>query len=219
MRIPFTVEQFLAVFARYNEAIWPAQVGAYALGLLALGLALRGGSRADRAVPWLLAGAWAFVGVAYHLLYFAEVNPVARGFGAAFLVQAGLLAWAGHGRRVAFGWSRTPRVTAGLVLVAYAMVVYPLLGAALGHAWPASPVFGVTPCPTAIFTFGVLLLTLGSVPWWLLVLPSLWALVGTSAALQLGMREDLGLPAAAILAVALLRPRRGTRAGPGMAGL
>ena len=216
MRIPFTVEQFLAVFARFNEAIWPAQLGAYLLGLLVFWLALRGGSQAARAVPWLLAGAWAFVGVAYHLLFFAEVNPVARGFGVVFLVQAGLLGWAGHGRRVAFGWSRTPRAATGLVLVGYAMLIYPLLGAALGHAYPASPVFGVTPCPTTIFTFGVLLLTQGPVPRWLLLVPSLWAAVGTSAALQLGMREDLGLPVAAVAAVAfLLRPR--PRPEPGQA--
>jgi len=26
MRLPFTVEQFLEVFARYNDAIWPAQL-------------------------------------------------------------------------------------------------------------------------------------------------------------------------------------------------
>jgi len=214
MRIPFTVEQFLAVFARYNEAIWPAQVGAYALGLLVLWLALRGGSRTDRAVPWLLAGAWAFVGVAYQLIFFAQVNPAARGFGAAFLLQAGLLGWAGHGRRVAFGWSRTTRAAMGLVLVAYAMLIYPLLGAASGHAYPASPVFGVTPCPTTIFTFGVLLLTQGIVPRWLLLMPVLWALVGTSAALQLGMREDLGLPVAALVAVALLEGQRLGRRRP-----
>jgi hypothetical protein len=41
--------------------------------------------------------------------------------------------------------------------------------------------------------------------------PSLWALVGTSAALQLGVREDLGLPVAAVLAAALLFLRKGSR--------
>jgi hypothetical protein len=212
LRIPFTVDQFLAVFVHFNEAIWPAQLGAYALGFVALALALRGGGLSAWAVPWLLAGAWAFVGVAYHLLFFARVTPAARGFGAAFLVQAALLAWVGSRRRFTFRWSPTPRATAGLALVAYAMAIYPLLGAASGHAYPAAPVFGVTPCPTAIFTFGVLLLAAGPVPWWLLAVPALWALVGTSAALQLGVREDLGLPVAAALAAALLLPRPRARA-------
>jgi hypothetical protein len=206
MRIPFTVEAFLAVFARFNEAIWPAQLAAWGLGLLVLWLALRGGGRADAAIPWLLAGAWAFVGGAYHLLFLAQVNPAARGFAAAFLVEAALLAWAGHRRRLSFGPVQTPRAAVGWLVVAYALVLYPLLGAAAGHLYPAAPAFGVTPCPTTIFTLGVLLLARGTVPWWLLVVPVLWAAVGTSAALQLGMHEDLGLPVAALLAVALRRP-------------
>lgn len=32
--MPFTREQFLAVFVAYKEAVWPAQVLAYLLGLL-----------------------------------------------------------------------------------------------------------------------------------------------------------------------------------------
>jgi hypothetical protein len=33
--LPFTTEEFFAVFARYNIVIWPAQIGAEALGLVA----------------------------------------------------------------------------------------------------------------------------------------------------------------------------------------
>ncbi len=29
MRLPFTPEQFFGVFAKYNEAVWPAQVAIY----------------------------------------------------------------------------------------------------------------------------------------------------------------------------------------------
>jgi hypothetical protein len=44
--LPFTTEEFFEVFARYNAAIWPAQIGAAGLGLLALILLLRQGSAA-----------------------------------------------------------------------------------------------------------------------------------------------------------------------------
>jgi hypothetical protein len=37
MTILFTVEQFFGKFAAYNAAIWPAQVAAYVLGLVAVG--------------------------------------------------------------------------------------------------------------------------------------------------------------------------------------
>jgi hypothetical protein len=212
MRIPFTVEQFLDVFASFNEAIWPTQLGAYALGLGAVAIAIRGGRVATWAVPTLLAGAWLFVGSAYHLAFFARVNPAARLFGAAFIVQAVLFAEAALRRRIAFRFSSSPRAFAGVALVAYAAVVYPIVCCALGHEYPRAPTFGVTSCPTTIFTFGVLLLSTGAFPPWLVVVPLAWSLVGASAALQLGIREDLGLVAAAVLGgVVLLLARRSAR--------
>jgi hypothetical protein len=67
--------------------------------------------------------------------------------------------------------------------------------------------FGVTPCPTTIFTFGVLLLSARPLPALLLVIPLAWAAIGGSAAVLLGVREDLTLTAAAAIAVMLQRQR------------
>lgn len=203
MRIPFTAEQFLDVFARYNQAIWPTQLGAYALGLGAVVLALRGGRSAAWAVPALLAAAWAFVGAAYHLVFFSSVNSAAVAFGALFILQAGLFAEAAFRRRLSFVHPMTSRRILGLAIVAYAAIIYPILGTALGHAYPRSATFGVTPCPTTIFTFGVLFLASGPVPVRLIVIPFLWSLVGASAAVQLGIVEDLGLVVAGLLALTL----------------
>lgn len=36
MELPFTVDQFMAVFAAYNTAVWPAQILLYALAVVAL---------------------------------------------------------------------------------------------------------------------------------------------------------------------------------------
>jgi hypothetical protein len=72
-----------------------------------------------------------------------------------------------------------------------------------GQAWPRAPSFGIAPCPLAIFTFGLLLMAGPRVPWHLLVIPLLWAAVGGSAAWLLDMPQDMGLPAAAVLAAAL----------------
>ena len=218
MRVPFTVAEFLDVFAELNRRVWPAQLAAYALGLLCVALALQGGRRTSRAVLLLLATAWAFVGVVYHLTFFAPVNPLARLFGAAFVVQAGLFAECAYSDALSFGLRRSRRALVGLALVAFAAVVYPVLGAAFGHAYPRAATFGLTPCPTTIFTFGVLLLAKSRVPPHLLVIPLLWSLVGASAALHLGIREDLGLVAAGALAVALLPWRAGARGAPPAAG-
>jgi hypothetical protein len=76
------------------------------------------------------------------------------------------------------------------------MVVYSLIGVMAGHGWPRAPMFGVAPCPTTIFTFGVHMLATPSVPWWLVAIPVIWAVVGSTAAVLLGVPEDLGLLAA-----------------------
>jgi Family of unknown function (DUF6064) len=67
-----------------------------------------------------------------------------------------------------------------------------LLGYALGQTFPGSPTFG-TPCPTTIFTFGLLLWADKKVPLSLLIIPVLWSIVGTLAALNFGIKEDFGL--------------------------
>jgi hypothetical protein len=84
--------------------------------------------------------------------------------------------------------------------VFYALIGYPALGWAFGHRYPAAPTFGV-PCPTTIFTLGLLLWGLERLPWRVVVVPLLWAGVGTSAAATLGITEDFGLPLAGIVTV------------------
>lgn len=188
--LPFSVEQFFAVFAAYNTAIWPMPIVAYGFGLLALMFLFRPGAVADRITSTILGLMWLWTGVAYHWLSFAAINPAAPLFGTAFIVQAMVLLHAGWTRRLAFGPVRGIQGAAGLALVSYAAILYPLLGVWLGHAYPALPMFGVTPCPVTIFTLGLLLLTTKPVPWWTLVVPVLWALVGGSAAFLLDVPQD-----------------------------
>jgi hypothetical protein len=69
------------------------------------------------------------------------------------------------------------------------------------------PMFGVTPCPVTIFSFGMLLLTRQPVPRWLLVIPFLWSLVGGSAAILLRVPQDWALLVAGAVSLALLVQR------------
>jgi hypothetical protein len=92
----------------------------------------------------------------------------------------------------------------GLAFTLFAMVLYPLLGWLAGHGWPRSPVFGVTPCPTAIFTWGLLLLVHGRTPLRLTVIPLIWSLIGGSAAWLLKVPEDASLPVAALAGFMLI---------------
>jgi hypothetical protein len=58
LNIPFTADEFMAVFARYNEAVWPAQPVLNGLALLAVGLAIRKRSASDGAISAILALFW-----------------------------------------------------------------------------------------------------------------------------------------------------------------
>jgi hypothetical protein len=200
MSLPFTVDQFLGVFARYNEAVWPAQVVLVALALVCVGLALRRLPGSDRAIAAILAFLWLWTGAVYHLLYFTTVNTAAYLFGAISIAQAAILVAFGVARpALSFRFRPTPSGLAGIALVVYALVVYPVLGYLLGHVYPHAPTFGL-PCPTTIFTFGILLWADRRVPLTVLLLPLLWAGIGSSAAVVLGMTEDFGLAVAGVAA-------------------
>jgi Family of unknown function (DUF6064) len=211
--LPFTREQFLGVFADYNTAVWPVQVVAYVLGLVVVAALLRPSPLGHRLVAGALAAMWVWTGVAYHGLFFARINPVALAFGALFVLQGILFVVAGvAGRRLVFGHSTGFVSTLGWLLVAYAAVLYPLLGQWSGHVYPAQPTFGITPCPVTLFTFGALLLTSAPVPRWLLIIPLAWSLLGGSAAFMLGVPQDWPLFFSGLTIVLLiLRDRR--RAG------
>lgn len=209
MDLPFTVDQFLGVFRDYNHAVWPAQIVAYVLGVAAVLLVLKPIRRSSRIVGMILSAMWVWMGLVYHILFFSEINTAAYGFGAIFLVQGALFLRAAFGRQgLEFTFSASAYGIAGALLIAYALVIYPILGIAFGHAYPYAPVFGVAPCPTTIFTFGLLLWTKRGVSAWLVLIPALWAVIGFMAAVRLGVREDIGLLVAAVLSVGLLMRRR-----------
>ena len=204
--MPFTREQFFELFGAYNAAIWPAEVVAYLLGIAAVLALVRPGRAAGQLISAILAILWLWTGLFYHMVYFARINPAAYAFGALFVAQAVLFILAGvSGSRLAFRFAPKPAKLLGAALIAYAMVIYELLGLAAGHGLMRGPLFGVAPCPTVIFTLGVLVLAEPPVPWWLLPIPLAWAVIGTSAALTFGVAEDLGLAVAAVLVLVSLQ--------------
>jgi hypothetical protein len=77
-----------------------------------------------------------------------------------------------------------------------------LLGIKSGHVYPASPTFGL-PCPTTIFTFGILLWNEGKIPKVILFIPLLWVLVGFAAAIKLGITEDISLLISGVIITAI----------------
>ncbi|MFN0194076.1 MAG: DUF6064 family protein [Aestuariivirga sp.] len=200
MTLPFDTQQFLSVFAAYNASIWPAQIVAYFLGLVALAAIFMPSPFRERVILSVLAAMWAWNGLVYHLAFFAPINSAAFGFAALFVLQAML--FASYSLKlddtrfvVRGGWQGV----GALAFTVYAMVIYPVLGVIAGHGLMKGPLFGVAPCPTTIFTIGLLLLGHGRSVRWLAAVPLAWAVIGTSAAVLLGIPEDFGLGVAGFL--------------------
>jgi hypothetical protein len=205
MKPPFTTDEFLDVFSRYNEAIWPMQIVAYVLALLAIGLSVRKSHSSGRVVALVLSFFWLWMGAVYHIGHFAAINRPAYAFGALFVVESAALFVAGVVRpSLTFGARRDASGIAGALMIVYAMIIYPIIGHLLGHGYPNSPSFGVAPCPTTIFTFGLLLWVDRKVPGYLLAIPFIWSLIGFFAAVHLGIKEDILLLVAGILGTAMI---------------
>lgn len=212
--LPFSYEQFVQVFALYNENIFPAQVVAYLLAALMVAALF---TRATRLVGAGLALMWLWTGIGYHWLHFSAINKAAWAFGALFVVQ-GLLFLFGSvaAPRLQFGKGRGAAGFMGWAYIGYATVIYPLVGMWTGHSYPQMPMFGVTPCPVTIFTFGLLLLVVSRVPLWLLAIPLVWSLIGGSAAFLLRVPQDWFLLVSGVAVIPIAMAQR-SRRDPAMA--
>lgn len=201
--LPFSVEQFFGVFRLYNTLVWPAQIFLLLLAILAIALIALRRSWSSLAVSAILALLWVWLGVAYHLAFFAAINPLAYGFAALSIVGGSVFAWQGVvRRRLEFAFAKSLRAAIGVTLLAFALVAYPLWATHTGHPYPELPTFGL-PCPTTIFTIGLLALASGPSLRAVLAVPILWSVVGSQAAFLLDVQSDLGLLIAGLVAIAL----------------
>lgn len=208
MKLPFAIEQFLQVFRDYNTAIFPLQILFYLLALVVVVLSIKKIRSADNFINSILAFFWLWMGVVYHLVFFTTINKAAYLFGGLFIVQSALFFYYGFiNPKLKYHLTQNAMGMMGLVLVIFALVVYPLLGYVYGHVYPAAPTFGV-PCPVSIFTFGVLLWSERKFPKIVLIIPFLWCLLGFSAATTLGIKEDTTLIVSGILATTILLLRK-----------
>ena len=199
MKLPFTLEQFLDIFRQYNISVWPVQVFLVVLALVATYFLIFRKSYSDKIIVFVLAFLWLWMGIVYHLIYFSSINKAAILFGSLFIIQGLLLFYFGIMKdKLKFQFRLNRYGITGMALIMFALIVYPLLGYWLGHVYPESPTFGL-PCPTTIFTFGILLFSSSRVPVIVIIIPAIWSIIGSSAAASLGMKEDTGLLIAGLI--------------------
>ena len=204
MALPFTHDAFLDVFGRYNTTLWPVVLILWLATAWVAWRWIRTGRVRGRVLFGLLAVHWAWSGIVYHWIYFRLINPAATLFAAAFAVEAVLLGWLAATSRGHVVTGAKRRRMIGGALVVYGLA-YPLLGFVFGLSYPRLPLFAV-PCPTTLVTAGWLIAS-ARIPRVVSLVPMLWAIVGSSAAVTLGIRADLALVvAAAFLMLDVLAP-------------
>jgi hypothetical protein len=203
MNMTLTLEILLETFEKYNLAIWPMQIVAYVLGIVALFFAIKRTEYSARIVTGILSFLWLWTAIGFFLLYFGPVYTPAYGFGVLFIIQGVAFFSSVLKPRLSFGFKGDVYSIVGLLFIAYAMIGYPVVGYFLGHSYPQAPPFGLTPCPTTAFTFGLLLLTDKKVSKLLLIIPLLWAIGGVMP-VSVGIYEDIGLIIAGVLGTAMI---------------
>ncbi len=201
--LPFTTEQFMNVFVQYNTGIWPAQIGFYLLAIVAVTLTFVRWSGSNKAISLILGFFWIWMGAIFHLIYSSGINPTALLFGPLCVLQGALFLYTGaYKDRLTYKLKPDLPGVLGAFFIAYALVIYPLIGYVAGHVYPAAPVLSA-PCPTTIFTFGLLLGLGRSAPKYMLVIPLLWSIFGTMA-VTMGIYEDVLLLVSGVVTTVLL---------------
>lgn len=204
MSLPFTTEQFLSVFEKYNLSVWPMQIVLVLIAILAIILSISKINRSDNIIGIVLGFFWLWIGIVYHVAFFTSINKAAYFFGALYIIQGLLFLYVGGLKsELSFKFEPNSYGIVGSLFILYALVIYPGLGYFFGHVYPKNPTFGL-PCPTTIFTFGLLLWTDKHVPKYVLAIPLIWSIIGFGAALSLGVKEDYGLLIAGVLGSILI---------------
>ena len=197
--IPFSPDVFFNFLAQYNAAIWPAQIPASVMALIAVFLAFKPRQHAGRMIAALLAALWIWTGTVYHLNFFALINFWDLGFGVLFMIQGLLLLWSGVIRNRLRPAQNLPQAVsrAGQIALAAAFIVYPLLSALFGQSLAEIAWVGTSPTPTLLLTLGLLALSGAGRLWALMIIPLFCSLTGSLFAYLLPLPQDwILLPAA-----------------------
>ncbi len=198
-----TLEGFLIVLEQYNLSIWPLQIFAYILGLLALFFSFKSTKYSNNIILTVLSFFWLWNGIVFCPIYWAPTYKYAYLFGALCIIQGFLFLIGVIKSNMSIRFQANLHSIIGILAVIYAMGGYYLVGYFMGHVYPQSFPFGLVPCPTVIFTFGLFLMTDKKFPRFYLIIPFILSLTGFLAVYR-GIVEDIGLIIVGLLGTALI---------------
>jgi len=200
MKTPITTDQFFSIFEKYNNSIFPVQIILFLLSICAL-IAI--GSRfrqKDKFVAGFLGVLWLWMGIGYHIAFFSGISRIALGYGVLFILQGLFLLWEGVLLyNLKFVFRMSIQAYLGYFFILYGLIIYPVVGYMIETNLLRTISVGL-PSPTIILTFGFLLLCDKKFSKYLLIIPSLWAVIGISGVIKPGIYQDSVMLIAAIIA-------------------
>ena len=201
-----TLQELLASFSQYNELIWPFQFLAFALSLIGLYYAFKKNKISD----WVIIGIMIFFYLWNAFIFWLPMalDGYSTGyvFISIFVFQAGYLLYAGIKKRLSFDFHNASSAIIGLVIIAYGLLFYPLVGLLIGRQYPALIFSPFCPCILNIYVMGMLLLTDKPIPRCLVMTPFVWGIIGFFF-VTMGLTEDIVLILVNILGAILVWSR------------
>jgi hypothetical protein len=200
------VQQFFSMWAQANTAIWPMQLVFYVGAVVSIAIAIKQVPNASRLIAGFLAAYYVWMGIVFFGIYYSPINDHAMVDGVMFLLGAVLFLLAGLIRQdLQFQPKWDLLGVTGGAFILYALLIYPMIGMLTGRFFPAAPLFGLAPCPSTIFTAGLLLWSRPRMPMYVLVVPLVWLLAMTPAdAVAMDVIGDVARPIVGVVATALL---------------
>lgn len=203
----FTQEEFFQGMTKYHNATWPMPWIIFFIGIGALAALISQWPFRRPIILGVLSFLWLWDGTIVFGYFFSGYIPHASFVPQAlFFSLQGILFMITAVRSkeyVDFDFSKSPYEVIGIVMILFALIGWPLIGNISGQFYPAFPVFG-EPCPTTIFTFGILLCSKSRVPWYFMLIPFLWSLTGLIGLIQLGVSDDIVQLIAAVIAIPMI---------------
>lgn len=155
----------------------------------------------------LLGFLWLWIGIVYHIYFFTSINNAAYVFGGLFIIQGLLFLIEIFRNKLEFSLENKSWKYIGYIFILFGLFIYPIISYLLEGSFQKTISLGL-PCPTTIFTFGFLMLTKDRFPKHLLIIPTVWAIIGTSAAINFGVYQDYFMLISAVMANIYLIKRK-----------
>ena len=164
MKTPFTIDQFFAVFEKYNTAVYPAQIIFFVAGISAIAFLHSVTRNKGKIITIILSALWLWNSLVYHLMFFSTINKAAVGFCFLFFIQAVLMLYESLvKRRLDFGFGHRIKDYAGYGFVLYGLFLYPVIDLLAGHDITGVISLGL-PCPTNHFDLWIFSAFLSEIP-------------------------------------------------------